>query len=283
MQKLISGTLVGGANSRDTHIDSDVKDVLEKLSSINNETTTETDQDKNTNSQKVQILQEITRRLARLEKKQLDKKQYIAYEIIACNFFLGLANNAQNPHTNLGAYLQQSLRGSTTADIEDTVKMLRTRGAREQMLMLLTGPAGSGKSTAVMYARQFCYEFCLAVGVMWSGSTFIYTACTGSAASLFGGFTISNAAFLNQNKLLSLDDKNKWQDVQILIIDEISFMSNSILRTLDRKLKEIETKPLLLGDSQSYFQETSISSNLLVLMKKNSCFQVHQVDTGTTA
>ena len=43
MLKLISGTLVGGANYSDIYIDSDVKDVLEKLSTINNETTKETD------------------------------------------------------------------------------------------------------------------------------------------------------------------------------------------------------------------------------------------------
>jgi hypothetical protein len=94
--------------------------------------------------------------------------------------------------------------------------------------MFLTGPAGSGKSTAVMVAQQFCFEFCMAVGDMWSDKTFLFTAYTGLAASLFGGVTISKAAFINQRKPLSLEDKNKWQDVRILIIDEISFMSNSI-------------------------------------------------------
>ncbi len=156
---------------------------------------------------------EIARRVARIEKKQLDKKQYIAHEMIAYIFFLSFVNEAQNPHTNLGTYLQQSLRGSTTADIEDTVKMLKARGEREQMLMFLTEPTGSGKSTAVMVAQQFCFEFCLAVGVMWSDTTFLFTAYTGSTASLFGGVTISKATFLNQNKSLSLDDKNQWQDV----------------------------------------------------------------------
>jgi hypothetical protein len=80
-----------------------------------------------------------------------------------------------------------------------------------------------------MVAQQFFYEFHLAVGVMWSDTTFLFTAYTGSAASLFGGVTIPKATFLNQNKSLSLDDKNQWQDVQIVIIDKISFMSNSIL------------------------------------------------------
>jgi hypothetical protein len=84
--------------------------------------------------------------------------------MIASTFFLGLGNNAQNTHTNLCAYLQQSLRGSTTADIEDTVKMLKTSGEKEQMLMFLTGSSGSGKITVVMVAQQLCHEFCLAVG-----------------------------------------------------------------------------------------------------------------------
>ncbi len=75
---------------------------------------------------------------------------------------------------------------------------------------------------------------------MWSDKTFIFTAYTGLAASLFGGVTISKAVFLNQRKQLSVDDRNEWQDVQIGIIDKVSFMSDTILQTLDRKLKEIE-------------------------------------------
>ncbi len=37
-----------------------------------------------------------------------------------------------------------------TKNIEDIIKQLKARGRREQMLMFLTGPAGSGKGTAVM-------------------------------------------------------------------------------------------------------------------------------------
>ena len=101
------------------------------------------------------------------------------------------------------------------------------------MLMFLTGPAGSGKNSALMVAQQFCFKFCLSVGVMWSDKTFLFTAYTGSA-SLFGGVTISKAAFINRNSALSLDDINEWQDVRILIIDEISFMSDSVLKRLDK-------------------------------------------------
>jgi hypothetical protein len=82
---------------------------------------------------------------------------------------------------------------------------------------------------------------------MWSDKTFIFTAYTGLAASLFGGVTISKAAFLNQHKQLSVDDKNEWQDVQIVVIDKKSFMSDTILKMLDRKLKEIGNQSLPFG------------------------------------
>ncbi len=56
---------------------------------------------------------------------------------------------------------------------------------------------------------------------------------------MFGGVTISKAAFPNQLKALSLNNKNEWQDVQIFIIDEVLFMSDKILEAFDVKWKKI--------------------------------------------
>ncbi len=77
------------------------------------------------------------------------------------------------------------------------------------------------------------------MGIIWGDKTFIFAAYIGSAASLFGGFTISKAASLNQQKVLSVDDRNEWEDVPIVVIYEASFMSDTILKPLDRKLKKI--------------------------------------------
>ncbi len=75
---------------------------------------------------------------------------------------------------------------------------------------------------------------------------FLFTAYTGAAA-LFGGVTISKAAFINHRKPLSQDNRNEWQDVQILIIDEVSFMSDSVLKELDKKLKDIGKRTIIFG------------------------------------
>jgi hypothetical protein len=88
---------------------------------------------------------------------------------------------------------------------------------------------------------------------MWSDKTYIFTTYTGLAASLFGGVTISKAAFLNQRKQLSVDDKNGWQDVRIVVIDEVSFMSDTIPKMLDGKLKEIGNQSLPFGGFTTTF------------------------------
>ncbi len=122
-------------------------------------------------------------------------------------------NDGRDKNTKLGTYLQQTMEIASTADANDIIIKLKARGGRDQLLMFLTGPAGLGKSTAMKIAEQFCYEFCIAVSIMWSDKTFIFTAYTRSAASLFDGVTISKAAFLNQRKQLSIHDRNEWQDV----------------------------------------------------------------------
>jgi hypothetical protein len=243
MLKLISGTLVGSVNYSDLYIDSDEDEDTSSTNSLVNKSDKE--HGKKKKERKIPTLPKNARKVARLEKTQLDEKQYIAYEMIACTFLLGLLNDGSDKNTKLGAYLQQTMEIATTADVDDVIKKLKASGGHDQLLMFLTGPAGLGKSTAMKVAQQFCYEFFIAVGIMWSDKTFIFTAYTGSAASLFGGVTISKAAFLNQCKQLSVDDRNEWQDVRIVVIDEVSFMSDTILKTLDRKLNEIKhrTKP----------------------------------------
>ena len=242
MLKMISGSLVGGANYNEIYLDPDEEDAFNSCSTNDTDT-----RNKAKDAKKVPTLPEIARKVAKLQQIQLDEKQYIAYEMIACTFLLGLVKDGRDAHTNLGAYLQQNFGGPPTTDILDIVKRLKARGGQDHMVMFLTGPAGSGKSSALMVAQQFCFEFCQSVGVMWSDKTFLFTAYTGSAASLIGGVTISKAAFINQNSALSLDDINEWQDVRMLIIDEISFMSDSVLKRLDKKLKQIGNAARVFG------------------------------------
>ena len=162
------------------------------------------------------------------EGKQLDKKQYIAYEIIASSFLLSLIED--------GVGIEE-----THSECKDElIKRLKARGCHPQLIMFLTVFSRARKSTCVTIAQRFCYEFCRSVGVGWDDNTFLFTATTGSAASLFGGRTIHDAAFLiGAEKNISRKKREEWQRVRILIIDGISFFTRKNLKKLDRHLKNI--------------------------------------------
>jgi hypothetical protein len=126
--------------------------------------------------------------------------------MIACTFLLGLVKDGNDSNTMLFTSLQKTMGGESSKEIADFVKKMEARGGQEQLLLFLRGPAGSGKSTGMRVAEQFCYEFCVAVGVMWSDTTLLFTAYTGSAASIIGSVTISKAAYLNLQRQLNKDN-----------------------------------------------------------------------------
>ncbi len=160
--------------------------------------------------------------------------------MIACTFLLDLVKDGNESSTTLYTSLQKTIGGSPSSEIiKDIVDKLQARGGQEQLITFLTGPAELDKSTAMRVAEQFCYEFCLAVGIMWSDTTFLFTAYTGAAASLIGGTTISKTAYLNQKRPISDDDINEWKDARIQVIDEVSFMSDSTIQMLNKKLTAI--------------------------------------------
>lgn len=120
------------------------------------------------------------------------------------------------------------------------IQKLKDIGAKEQLLMFVTGPAGAGKSTALEVAQHFCFEFCRSVGEHWEKTTFLFTAMTGSAASLFGGVTLHSAAFLNMNdRSISADMMNRWKNVKMVIVDEISMADNRIMNKFNMVLNKI--------------------------------------------
>ena len=123
--------------------------------------------------------------------------------------------------------------------VERLVDELEVRGGQHQLIMFLSGPAGAGKSAAVKVARRFCFDFCRTARLPWSESTFLFTAYTGTAAMEVGGVTICKAAYIFWKKALNEDEKKRWREVKILIIDEISFMSDDQFQELNRKLQAL--------------------------------------------
>ncbi len=86
---------------------------------------------------------------------------------------------------------------STNIIKANLIKKTEKISTKDQLLMFVTGPAGTGKSTSIKFAQQFCFEFWRSIDIIWGENTFLITATTGYAAALFGGVTFHSAAFLN--------------------------------------------------------------------------------------
>jgi hypothetical protein len=107
MLKLISGALVGGTNYSEIYntcgIEKDdmqpeattVQITLIKRAAMNS-------------TEKFQHCRKLQEKVARLEKMELDEKQYIAYEMVACTFLLGLLKDEKDSNTTFFNSLQKN-------------------------------------------------------------------------------------------------------------------------------------------------------------------------------
>ena len=101
----------------------------------------------------------------------LDRIQYIAYEIICSSFLLNLLNESSkknSDHPSNFAANDEELDEEPTNNIKaKLIENLKKIGAKDQLLMFVTGLAGAGKSTAIEVAQQFCFEFCRSMDIIW--------------------------------------------------------------------------------------------------------------------
>ena len=174
--------------------------------------------------------------------KNFDRKQYAAYKILCCSFLLGLVTEGtigNSPHEGLG----ELLRGldndpALAASRKETEALLVRHGGMDQLIMLVTGQGGSGKSTCVSLAQRFCHSFCTRLAILFDDKTFTFTSTTGSSAAIFGGTTVHSAAYLNRVKITN-GMRREWRNIKVLVLDEVSFFRTSDIERLDKVLKNL--------------------------------------------
>ena len=116
-------------------------------------------------------------------------------------------------------------------------------------LLMVSGGAGSGKSTVIKTLSHWTQKILQKEGDDLDAPCVLKTSFCGTAASLIDGQTLHSAfSFSYSNKNLSLPEKSKMirqkmlQNLKILIIDEISMVKSDMLYQLDFRLKEITGK-----------------------------------------
>ncbi len=78
-------------------------------------------------------------------RNKLDPKQKIAFQTICSSFML--------------SFCLDTMPECPLIDIKQIQKMLRKKGGKEQLVMFLTGPGGSGKSHIIKCCRLYCKPF----------------------------------------------------------------------------------------------------------------------------
>jgi len=158
------------------------------------------------------------------EQHNLDSKQSIAFQVICSSFMLSIL--CKDTNLNL-SNVQQCI-----------TLLLQKNGEKKQLIMCLTGIAGSGKTYVIKCCHEYCKKFCQATGNIFKGSLLALTALTKVQASHLNGLSIQNAALLNQRKVSfgSISEIN-WKKTSLLVIDGISMATNKLLYTLDKHLR----------------------------------------------
>ena len=150
--------------------------------------------------------------------------------------------NPANSHEPDGVRHFNAKQFQAFALVENFARKVQQRGVLRvpPLLLDLSGPAGSGKTTWVRITRAHINKL--------TGSNFIQTtAPTGIAAHLSGGETLhsllhlpigkSRLEPLDENKLRQLQEK--FRDIHLLIVDEKSMVGQSLLSFVNWRLKEI--------------------------------------------
>ena len=170
-------------------------------------------------------------------KAGLDDRQCRAFEIFAATFVLTFYKDAETgcSRTETLKFRKQRTLLRTLAD--------KTRRQSDQLICLMHGPGGCGKTTVIDLVVEYAREYCSYMeGYEFTSKTIRVTAMTGVAATILLGETIHSAAYLNQRNPLTEKQVDAWEDTRLLIVDEVSFASKEDFATLNQRLRRLKQR-----------------------------------------
>lgn len=149
--------------------------------------------------------------------------------------------------------LLQSLNIKQKQFFTHVVHWIKTKDA--PLYAFLYGGAGVGKSVVIRALYQTLYRILnLKEGRNADDITVLLCAYTGMAAFNIGGATISSAfkqRYKQSNQTLTADSVNtfrsKYRNLSVVIIDEISMVSNSLMNFIDQRLQELNGNRIPFG------------------------------------
>jgi len=174
------------------------------------------------------------------KKAKLDRGQRRAFEIMTGTFILTFFVGA--PATETTESRGQAVRHSFIKEKKRLERLTEvTKRSKDQLICLLHGPGGSGKTAVIDLLMEYAREYCSYLdNFEFTSRTIVVTAMTGVAATILLGETTHSAVYLNQKRPIEAEQVELWAGTRLLIIDEISFASKDDFRELHNKLRQLK-------------------------------------------
>ena len=172
----------------------------------------------------------------------LDDEQQLAFQIVTAAYVLTYYKDAEtfDPTQSFEVNSKHHERSPQTRHDfkEEKKKLLKLSRLRKDtpLRMFLDGPGGSGKSRIVREVLKYAKDYTTRLSVSFDMRNIVVTAMSGVAAVSIGGETLHSAAAFNRK---ISDDDNSWDNVRLLVVDEVSFMSSKDVDLLDDKLRKL--------------------------------------------
>ena len=171
------------------------------------------------------------------KKANLDREQRRAFEIFVGTFVLSFYDDTA---TEVGQSTARTLFKKEHKRLKRLVEVSK-RGS--QLVCLLHGPGGCGKTTVIDLVVAYSKEYCSYMdNFTFDARTIVVTAMTGVAATLLLGETTHRALYLNQRRPIDAEQICVWQGTRLLIIDEISFASKEDFSLIHRRMQTLKQK-----------------------------------------
>ena len=178
----------------------------------------------------------------------MDNEQQRAFEVFASSFVLTFFKEAIQP---IGGNNNRTTRNQDfflmqlqLAKLCGLVKpnSFANPSKIKQTIAFLHGPAGCGKSAVLSLLKSYAEQYCNFIGQEFGNKTIVFTAMSGVAATLIGGRTTHKALHLNANieGVNGNQIRMHWETTRMVIIDEVSFMSEGDVKLIERKLKYLK-------------------------------------------
>jgi len=122
--------------------------------------------------------------------------------------------------------------------------------------IFLTGPGGTGKSALIRYIQNDAYKKCIDLQVCaLTGCAAVFLECKAKTVHSWASIGLANGPPQNIiNRIMKNSyAKKTWRDIEILIIDEVSMMSQKIFELLDAIGKAVRRSNKPFGGIQLIF------------------------------